>query len=151
VYEGCGRAFRGEVEGANVVKIHRRSGKLSYLVYSAFDTDPHPALVRSVRLSLHTRHIDCRDYAAADNPPVLHRKETFLQPEHPLHSKFARLTAQEERHGLLADPAVIGTRRGWEDRLADHGFAQRGHRLVRRTKTLSSAADPDPPGPNGPQ
>jgi DNA phosphorothioation-associated putative methyltransferase len=32
VYEGCGRAFLGEVEGANLIKIHRRSGKLSYLV-----------------------------------------------------------------------------------------------------------------------
>ena len=33
IYEGCGRAYLGEVEGANVIKIHRRSGKLSYLVY----------------------------------------------------------------------------------------------------------------------
>jgi DNA phosphorothioation-associated putative methyltransferase len=31
IYEGCGRAYLGEVEGANVIKIHRRSGKLSYL------------------------------------------------------------------------------------------------------------------------
>jgi hypothetical protein len=27
VYEGCGRAFLGEVEGANLIKIHRR-GKM---------------------------------------------------------------------------------------------------------------------------
>jgi DNA phosphorothioation-associated putative methyltransferase len=144
VYEGCGRAFLGEVEGANVVKIHRRSGKLSYLVYPAFDTDPHPVLLRSVRLCLRTRRIDCRDYAGADNPPVLHRKETFLHPEHPLHAKFARLTAQEERHGLLADPAVIGTRRGWEGRLADRGFALRGHRLLRRTKVSGPPGHPGP-------
>src|SRR5262249_2199927 len=26
IYEGCGRAYLGEVEGANVIKIHRRSG-----------------------------------------------------------------------------------------------------------------------------
>jgi DNA phosphorothioation-associated putative methyltransferase len=26
VYEGCGRAYLGEVEGANLIKIHRRSG-----------------------------------------------------------------------------------------------------------------------------
>src|SRR5207248_7107554 len=36
IYEGCGRACLGEVEGANVIKIHRRTGKLSYLVYPAF-------------------------------------------------------------------------------------------------------------------
>src|SRR6478609_2623422 len=33
VYEGCARAYLGEVEGANVIKLHRHSGKVSYLVY----------------------------------------------------------------------------------------------------------------------
>jgi hypothetical protein len=50
VYEGCGRAFLGEVEGANLIKIHWLTGKLSYLVYPDFETDPHPVLARSVRL-----------------------------------------------------------------------------------------------------
>ena len=49
IYEGCGRAYLGEVEGANIIKIHRRSGKVSYLVYPDFENDPHPALLRSVR------------------------------------------------------------------------------------------------------
>ena len=132
VYEGCGRAFLGEVEGANVIKIHRRSGKLSYLVYPEFDDDPHPALLRSIRVNLRTRQIDSNDYAQSANPPVLHRKETFLTADHPLHAKFARLTAQEEKHGLLDDPSGIGTREGWSTRLAERGFALKGHRLVRR-------------------
>jgi hypothetical protein len=42
VYEGCRRAFLGEVEGGNFIKIHRRSGKISYVVYPDFDTDPPP-------------------------------------------------------------------------------------------------------------
>ena len=42
VYEGCGRAYLGEVEGANLIKIHRFSGKVSYLVYPDFDDEPHP-------------------------------------------------------------------------------------------------------------
>jgi DNA phosphorothioation-associated putative methyltransferase len=131
VYEGCGRAYLGEVEGANVVKIHRRSGKLSYLVYPDFDTDPHPALLRCVRLNLRTRQIECHDYTASANPPVLHRKEAFLPPSDPHHARFARLTAQEERHGLLDEPAGIGTRDGWARRLAERGFRLHGHRLVR--------------------
>jgi DNA phosphorothioation-associated putative methyltransferase len=133
VYEGCGRAYLGEVEGANLVKIHRRSGKLSYLVYPDFEDDPHPALRRCVRLSLRTRQIDCYDYADSANPPVLHRKETFLCPDDPLREKFARLTAQEEKHGLLDDPSTIGTRAGWAQRLRKRGFALKGHRLVRQS------------------
>jgi DNA phosphorothioation-associated putative methyltransferase len=131
IYEGCGRAYLGEVDGANIIKIHRRSGKLSYLVYPSFDDDPHPALLRCVKLSLRTRQIECYDYAESANPPILHRKEAFLRPDDPLHAKFARLTAQEEKHGLLEDPSGIGTRQGWARRLSERGFALKGHRLVR--------------------
>ncbi len=35
VYEGCARAYLGEVERANLIKLHRHSGKVSYLVYGA--------------------------------------------------------------------------------------------------------------------
>jgi DNA phosphorothioation-associated putative methyltransferase len=131
IYEGCGRAYLGEVEGANLIKIHRRSGKLSYLIYPDFESDPHPALLRCVRLNLRTRQIECYDYGQSANPPVLHRKETFLRPGDELAAKFARLTAQEEKHGLLHDASGIGTREGWRRRLAERGFALRGHRLVR--------------------
>jgi DNA phosphorothioation-associated putative methyltransferase len=132
IYEGCGRAYLGEVEGANVVKIHRRSGKLSYLVYPGFEDDPHPALLRCVKLNLRTRQIECYDYSESANPPVLHRKETFLPPSDPLRAKFARLSAQEEKHGLLDDPSGIGTRDGWARRLSDRGFTLKGHRLVKQ-------------------
>jgi hypothetical protein len=87
--------------------------------------------MRSVKLSLRTREIDCLDYAASTNPPVLHRKETFLASDHALHAKFARLTQQEEKHGLLDDSSEIGTREGWSNRLAERGFALNGHWLVR--------------------
>lgn len=131
VYEGCGRAYLGEVEGANLVKIHRHSGKISYLVYEDFERDPHPALVRSVKLSLRSRELECFEYLASANPPVLHRKETFLDRSHPLYEKFARLSQQEEQHGLLESSSTIGMRAGWEMRLLSRGFALRGHRLVR--------------------
>jgi DNA phosphorothioation-associated putative methyltransferase len=133
VYEGCARSFLGEIEGANIIKLHRFSGKVSYLAYPSFETDPHPPLVRSVKLSLRTRELECLDYANSDNPPILHRKETFLHPEHPSYNKFARLTKQEEQYGLLDETATIGTRTGWQARLAAAGFQLRGHRLVRRS------------------
>ena len=130
IYEGCGRAYLGEVDGANIVKIHRRTGKISYLVYPDFDTDPHPALLRCVKLNLRTRQLECYEYGQSANPPVLHRKEAFLLPSDPLHAKFSRLTALEEKSGLLDDPSGIGTRDGWARRLSERGFCLKGHRLV---------------------
>jgi DNA phosphorothioation-associated putative methyltransferase len=131
VYEGCARAYLGEIEGADLIKLHRHSGKVSYLTYPDFDADPHPALSRSIKLNLRTREIESTDYAASANPPILHRKETFLLPDDPRRSKFDRLTRQEERAGLLDDAATIGTRSGWADRLRERGYALREHRLVR--------------------
>jgi hypothetical protein len=55
----------------------------------------------------------------------------LLTTDHPLHAKFARLSQQEEKHGLLDDTATIGTKEGWSRRLAERGFVLRGHRLVR--------------------
>lgn len=139
IYEGCGRAYVGEVEDANIVKIHRRSGKLSYLAYPDFESDPHPALCRCVKVNLRTRQIDFYDYSDSANPPILHRKESFLLASDALHTKFARLTAQEEKYGLLQDAAAIGTRDGWSRRLAERGFALKGHRLVRTTPSDTDA------------
>jgi DNA phosphorothioation-associated putative methyltransferase len=141
IHEGCGRSYLGDIEGANLIKIHRRTGKLSYLLYPDFETDPHPALARCVKLNLRTRQLDCYDYTDSANPPVLHRKEAFLPPDHPLYANFARLTAQEEKHGLLDEPAAMGTRAGWARRLAERGLALRGHRVVRaRGSEIDSVA-----------
>ncbi len=142
VYEGCARAYLGEVEGANLIKLHRHSGKVSYLVDPDFETAPHPALLRSIKLSLRTRDLDCHDYATSTNPPILHRKEMFLPPGHELVARFARLTRQEEKHRLLDESATIGTRAGWQRRLAEQGFQIRGHRLVRRRGVKGEEVEP---------
>ena len=131
VYEGCARAYLGEVEGATLVKLHRFSGKVSYLLYPTFDDEAHPALLRSLKLSLRTLHLECYDYSTAANPPILHRKETFVPDDYPGYAKFEKLTRQEEKAGLLDDAATIGTRNGWNARVLAAGRAIRGHRLVR--------------------
>jgi hypothetical protein len=63
---------------------------------------------------------------------ILHRKEEFVAGDHPLRSTFARLTQQEESHGLFADPAAIGARDGWASVSARSGWTLAGHRLLRR-------------------
>jgi len=131
VYEGCARAYVGEVDGANVLKLHRFSGKVSYLFYPDFDAVAHPALARTLKLSLRTLQLDCYDYVTVSNPPILHRKEAFLPLDYPEYETFAELTRQEEEAGLLAETSTIGTRDGWEARLRECGVRIEGHRVVR--------------------
>ena len=131
VFEGCARAYIGRVDGANLVKLNRLEPKISYLIYPHFDENPHPALAQSLSVILQTFRVRTRDYSTYRNPPILHRKETFLPVEHPLRAKFARLTAAEEAKGLFVEGNRIGTRSHWEQILAEKGLALRGHRLVR--------------------
>ena len=105
---------------------------VSYLSYPDFESDPHPALASSMTVHLQTFRVRERDYTSSRNPPILHRKETFVASDHPLHGKFARLTRQEELKGLYEAPTHIGTRRGWDELLSEKGLVLRGHRLFRQ-------------------
>ena len=132
VYEGCARWLVGEVDGANLIKLATDKPKVSYLEYPDFDRLPHPTLRRTTFVRIGALDVDERDYSDSDNPPILHRKETFVGPDYPLKSKFERLTAQEERFGLLgSDTRSIGNLRGWQDRLQEMGLTLSGHRVVR--------------------
>jgi DNA phosphorothioation-associated putative methyltransferase len=131
IFEGCARGYIGRVEGANLIKLNRREPKISYLSYPDFEDDPHPALASSMTVHFQTFKVSFHDYRDRRNPPILHRKETFLHPEHPLYAKFTKLTGIEESKGLFEDPRGIGTRDGWNAVLSQKGLHLRGHRLVR--------------------
>jgi hypothetical protein len=130
VYAGCAETLTGTVENATILKMHREKPQVSFLSYPSFDKDPHPLLAASIVARLREFTVSYKDFSTRDNPPILHRKETFLPDGYPNKVKFERLTRQEERAGLLDSPR-IGTRAGWNECLREAGFALRGHRLVR--------------------
>lgn len=131
MYEGCARGLIGQVEEANLVKLDRTEPKISYLSYPNFEADPHPVLAQSVSVHLQTFSVKYRNFRHHRNPPILHRKDTFLAPEHDLYERFARLTRIQESKGLYNDTSRIGTRDGWEQVLMEKGVTLKGHRLVR--------------------
>ena len=85
----------------NLLKFHTASPKISFLSYPDFEKDPHPALKEAIIVDLVTGKTRRDHYRTRANPPILHRKETFLPPEHALYEKFSKLTRQEEVAGLL--------------------------------------------------
>ncbi len=137
VYEGCARAYIGSVEGANIVKLHRRKPQVSYLAYPEFERDPHPSLQASLIVPLQAFHIQYYEYMDSKNPPIIHRKEEFIAADHPYKAKFSRLTKQEECSGLYEDTSSIGTRKGWEAMLEKKGLRFSGHRLLKSNTSRS--------------
>jgi hypothetical protein len=130
VYEGAARQITGNVDDATLVKINRVKPQVSFLVYPDFDSDPHPTLHASIVAKLGEIRMKHRYFGNSANPPILHRKDSFLPETHPDWKKYNRLSRQEERAGLLDRPD-IGTRDGWAHVLAEAGYALHGHQLRR--------------------
>ena len=116
----------------NLVKFRTDELKLSFLAYPGFDSDPHPALKHAITIDLATGEARHTDYADNVNPPILHRKETFLPAEHPLRTRFESLTRAEEAAGLYESTETIGFKLNWEKLLESKGLVITGHALGRR-------------------
>ena len=129
-YEQKAREATADAEKATLVKFCLDKPTISYLFYPNFDSNPHPVLEASIQVNLVNQEVNLRDYREYKNPPILHRKETFVTQEYPLYEKFAQLTFQEETLGLLGNSRYIGTRDGWQRRLKHHRVAIIEHRLV---------------------
>jgi DNA phosphorothioation-associated putative methyltransferase len=131
LYEGCASRNIGGTEDANILKFHTDKPCISYLYYPDFDSIAHPALQWAMLIDLRDLSVKFRDYSEQENLPILHRKETFLSDNHPLHAKFAKLTKAEEKAGLFKETKTIGNQQGWERRLAECGVSIVGHRLAK--------------------
>jgi DNA phosphorothioation-associated putative methyltransferase len=129
LYEGCASRYIGTIDRANLIKFHLDKPTISYLYYPDFDRDPHPALACSTIVDLGKLDVQFRDYTDSKNPPILHRQETFVSPNHPQYAKFCRLTKAEEKAGLYEEPSKIGTRQGWAAKLAEKGLVIRNRQL----------------------
>jgi len=133
IYEGAARQITGDVDEATLVKLNRLKPQVSFLVYPEFETAAHPSIDASIVAKLGEIRVKYRQFGGSGNPPILHRKELFVPEHHSTHSKFAGLTRQEERAGLL-DRDDIGTLRGWQAALDEAGYEVKGHQL-RRART----------------
>ena len=131
LYEGCASRNIGGTEDANIIKFHKDKPCISYLYYPDFESIAHPALQWAMLIDLRDLSLRFRDYSHQENPPILHRKETFLSPNHPLYSKFAKFTKSEEKAGLFSETKTIGNQQGWEQRLRDCGVQIKNHRVTR--------------------
>ena len=101
-------------EEFNLVKFRTDELKLSFLAYPGFDSEAHPALRHAIAIDLATGKARHADYADNSNPPILHRKESFVPADHPRRAEFEALTKAEEEAGLYEDTTTIGFKLNWE-------------------------------------
>ncbi len=114
----------------NIVKFYLSEFKISFLFYPDFLEEPHPVLRESLAVDLTSGKVRRQDYSSSHNPPILHRKETMLDPDHPKRDMFRVLTEAEEAKGLYEQSRTIGFKRNWEILLAARGLCYSDHELV---------------------
>ena len=129
VFEGCANAYLGDVEDANIVKLHRFSGKVSYLSCPQFEMHPHPPVRRTIKLSLRNLFLQCIDHTENKNPLLLDRKERMIEPDHPWQQRFARFSLLETQHGLIDGSEDMLSALQWHTKLQEAGLMIKGNRL----------------------
>ena len=133
---GVAEALVGDIEECNLIKINKVKDKVSFLVYEDFDEVEHPALLFSYAVNIPKAHIKEWDFTTRENPPILHRKDTFVAPDYPMYKKFKRLSEEEEALGLLGHNH-IGTMLGWDKFLIEKGLTVSNHKV----KKLEQSAE----------
>ncbi len=106
----------------NVVKFFKRDHKVALLNYPRFFEDAYPALDYVYTVDLERGTFRESDYRNSDNPPILHRKETFVKPDHPSAALFRAITEEGKKVGLYENPRSIGFRKSWERLISRKGY-----------------------------
>lgn len=80
VYVGCAARLYGEVESADLVKIHVQSSKLSLMTYDDFAGKPLPRLLERVKVDMRAQRVVFFDYGAEEKVQLLYRKSELMTP-----------------------------------------------------------------------
>lgn len=131
IYVGCGSILYGQVKDADVIKIHKNSGKLSIMFYDNFWKNAHPVLKLRVKLKLRGQGVDVFDYDNLDTAQLLYEKDSLLADDHPKFKLFSKLTEQEMAAGLLRFSGYGPNQEEWEALLNARGVQLKGHKLIK--------------------
>ncbi|CAA0097937.1 Uncharacterised protein [BD1-7 clade bacterium] len=105
-----------------LVKFYKRDFKLSLLFYPTFSEEPYPALHKSYSIDLSKFKVREADYSSSENPPILHRRETFVTPDHPQVDYFSAFTIEGEAIGLYENTRTIGFKNNWLKLIKKKGY-----------------------------
>jgi hypothetical protein len=95
---GCTSVLYGDINQADVIKVHKASGKVTFLVYDDFLGKPLPQLQLRIKISLRTRSMEIFDHSPSGQ--MLFFKERFLAVDHPARRRMEKFSAKLRKLGL---------------------------------------------------
>ena len=100
-YVGCAEKLYGDIEQADLVKIHIGSGKVSFLEYDSFHKTALPRLATRVKVNLREQSVDYFHYQDDPDPPILYLKSRYMASCQRGYAKQKRFDQKLERLGLF--------------------------------------------------
>lgn len=96
----------GSLDGAQLIKIHLRSGKLSLMTYEDFDESPTPLMARRVKINIRKLDYEVFEYGGPQYPKhPLYRKSRYLTEDYPRYADQFAFDEALEATGLLGEAA----------------------------------------------
>lgn len=126
-YVGCATALFGDVSQADVIKLHKASGKATFLVYDDFEGKALPELRYRIKVNLRTRWVQVFDHSA--DGQLLYFKERFMPSSHSRRAEMEAFSAKLRKLGL-SDTMLMGpTKKAFAEILARAGLNENLNRL----------------------
>jgi len=122
VISNVAKALKIDSHEWNLVKFYKRDFKLAFLSYPDFNDYAYPSLRQSITVDLQKLSHRKADYSKSDNPPILHRKETFVDSDYPLVDLFQAITQEGEAAGLYENVKTIGFNKNWQRLISSKGY-----------------------------
>lgn len=127
IYAGCAARLYGDLDRADLVKLHLGSGKVTLLFYDDFYEKPFPMLEERIKINLRTQMIEFFRYGDAFPPQPLYRKSKYLSRDAPHFNEQCALDATLDAASLLESdgfgpPWIEFQKRLWHARLEISGF-----------------------------
>ena len=132
VYIGCAAQLFGELEEIDLIKIHIRSGKVSFMGYEGFDSRPLPVLTQRIKVKLRDQDVDYFDYVGPFTPPLLYWKSRVMDASFPDYKKQATFEKKLSDLGIVESDMNFGpSEKELHAALKHQGFEIRGYRFYK--------------------
>jgi hypothetical protein len=100
VYVGCASLLYGDINQADIIKLHKASGKVTFLVYDDFSEKNLPELQQRIKVNLRSRWVQVFDHSGSGQ--LLYFKQRYVGPDYPDLDQLAKFASKLSKLGIDA-------------------------------------------------
>lgn len=138
VFVGCAAQLYGDISGADLVKVHLTSGKVTLLYYEDFEKKALPLLRQRVKIKLRDREVDFFEYGGEFPDQPLYLKSRYLPADFPRFEDQKKFDEKLEGLGVFDFEDHGPAYADFGEMLDRAGLRVSGFRLVRAKKPTTS-------------